>query len=366
MVFSPLVAACSTVPVQRGRVRRWGFPRWVLFAHQYPPRGGVLGGGVFPVACRLLNSTRPKGVLDGGVTSVGCRLLNSTRPKEACSAVVLSPLGIACSTLPAQRRRVRQWCYLRWVSLAQHYPSKGGVLGGGVISVGCRLLNSTRPKEACSAGVLFPLGAACSTVPVQRRRARRWGYLRWVPLAQQYPSPSVITSERHIAERSNPVGKPRALPSLDCFTLRVRNDVGPLAQRHPSQERARRWCRSGRVNITVRRHCYPKRQHQVAVRRLETVRHAGSTAACRWCSLGISTRYLNSTVQRRALRCCYPRRQLISKQYPFKGGVLGGALPADCRPSLRGRGKPPACCGNSRCLLDCFVANGNYVAAASQ
>ncbi|MDR1470815.1 MAG: hypothetical protein LBT00_16175 [Spirochaetaceae bacterium] len=50
------------------------------------------------------------------------------------------------------------------------------------------------------------------------------------PLPKRYPPPSVIASERHIAERSNPVGRP---PRLDCFTLRVRNDVEPLSKHYP-------------------------------------------------------------------------------------------------------------------------------------
>ncbi|MDR1469168.1 MAG: hypothetical protein LBT00_07735 [Spirochaetaceae bacterium] len=38
------------------------------------------------------------------------------------------------------------------------------------------------------------------------------------------------------AKRSNPVERP---PRLDCFTLRVRNDVGPLTKRYLLQEACR-------------------------------------------------------------------------------------------------------------------------------
>ncbi|MDR1469066.1 MAG: hypothetical protein LBT00_07205 [Spirochaetaceae bacterium] len=41
------------------------------------------------------------------------------------------------------------------------------------------------------------------------------GCPRWLSLPKQYPPPSVIVSERHIAERSNPMGRPHR---LDCFT----------------------------------------------------------------------------------------------------------------------------------------------------
>ncbi|MDR1470688.1 MAG: hypothetical protein LBT00_15520 [Spirochaetaceae bacterium] len=72
-------------------------------------------------------------MLGDGVIPVACRSLNSTRPKEACLAVVL----------------------LRWVPLAQHYPFRG-VLCGVALPIGNRFLNGTRLQEACYAARLSP------------------------------------------------------------------------------------------------------------------------------------------------------------------------------------------------------------------
>ncbi|MDR1469790.1 MAG: hypothetical protein LBT00_10910 [Spirochaetaceae bacterium] len=61
------------------------------------------------------------------------------------------------------------WCgYPRWLLPAKQHPLKGGVLFGAVLPVGCRLLNSTRPKKACCLVWLSLPIAARSTVPAPR------------------------------------------------------------------------------------------------------------------------------------------------------------------------------------------------------
>ncbi|MDR1469615.1 MAG: hypothetical protein LBT00_10005 [Spirochaetaceae bacterium] len=128
------------------------------------------------------------------------------------------------------------------------------MLCGVAIPVGNRSLSSTRPKG----------------------RILRYCYPHRLPLAQQYPLKGGVLGGVAV-----PVG---------CCLL---NSTRPKEACYSVL--------SFRPGEHHRKAALLPQYLSAVVRRLEIARYAGSTAACRWCSPGISTRPLNST---RPKVCC--------------------------------------------------------------